>query len=460
MSDLKTVCFDSTCMNVPHYTAGEGIDITNEVISAPAIAELEAFLGIPDEDVLGVQVDYENKTFKRLSGAKELSAGTDFDQFAMYGGRKRCNVADDGTINAYYGDAGYVEDGSNGQVMVYQPKFYYRTVPVKLEKQTTRKGYHLRKANYYVSENPKPGFKLHPAFYDANGNEIDYYLYSAFEGSLYDASASAYLADDEQVMDVNADKFSSVGGVRPASGLTQNLTGLNMEQLSQNRGTNWHLDGIKTASAELYLMIVELGGLNFQTLIGQGVVSIPDVNTENCASYTGSTVGNGTGQASSTKNHLGVEETASGHVSISYRGVENSYGNIWKNVIGATIYGDGNLNGGEPYICEDFNYADTLTANYKPAGFTMTNTNGYISAFGYSEEYDWLFMASETLGNSALPVGDYTYVSANLNGLRSSLLGGYWTTGAFAGGFYWNVTTGVGARDRAIGGRLVYIPTA
>lgn len=48
-------------------------------------------------------------------------------------------------------------------------------------------GYHLRKANYYVSEKPRAGFRLHPAFYDASGNEIDYFLTSAYEGSIYDA---------------------------------------------------------------------------------------------------------------------------------------------------------------------------------------------------------------------------------------------------------------------------------
>jgi hypothetical protein len=32
----------------------------------------------------------------------------------MYGGRMRCNVADDGTINAFYGDPTYADDGSNG----------------------------------------------------------------------------------------------------------------------------------------------------------------------------------------------------------------------------------------------------------------------------------------------------------------------------------------------------------
>ena len=68
-------------------------------------------------------------------------------------------------------------------------------------------------------------------------------------------------------------------------------------------------------------------------------------------------------------------------------------------------------------------------------------------------------MASECTGNSSLPVGDYHYITANLNAYRIALLGGGWSTGAGAGGFYWYLHHGVGARYRNIGGRLVYVPT-
>ena len=78
---------------------------------------------------------------------------------------------------------------------------------------------------------------------------------------------------------------------------------------------------------------------------------------------------------------------------------------------------------------------------------------------GYSTACDWLFIASECLGNSSLPVGDYTYITVNLNGYRIALLGGHWNGGGGAGGFYWNLDSGVGSRYRNIAGRLVYIPT-
>lgn len=439
-----------------------------EILSG--VTDIRAYLGmIETEDVLGITMDYKNKTCTRIAGAKNLTAGADFDKFSMYGGRKRCNVSDGGTINAYYGDEGYTEDGSNGQVMVYQPKFYYLVCPLEYDRQETGYGYHLRKANYYVSETQRAGFKLHPAFYDKNGNEVDYILMSAYEGCIYDTSANAYLKNDEQVMDASKDKFSSIAGARPATGVSQNLTRPNIEQMAKNRGEGWHSFGIKTASMEQLLMIVEMGMMNLQTAIGQGVVNLPwttgSDTTSSYAGVTGSTasLGNGTGRATETTTYEGgvaTNNTADVKTSICYRGVENFWGNIWKFAYGVNIWGNGKMAGGMPYICSDFNYAEEKnTDNYEGAGFTVTKANGYISAMGYSTKYDWLFMASECLGNSSLPVGDYTYITENLNGYRIAQLGGIWSTGSYAGGFYWSLIAGVGTRSRVIGGRLVYVPT-
>ena len=440
---------------------------SQEILSG--VADIRAYLGITADDIVGIQVDYKNKTFKRLAGAANLTKGSDFDKFTMFGGRKRCNVADDGSIVAWYGDADYKEDGSMGQVMVYQPKFYYLVCPVEYDPIDTGIGYHLRKANYYVSEKPRAGFRLHPAFYDASGNEIDYFLTSAYEGSIYDASASAYLLNDEQVMNTGEDKFSSIAGARPASGSSQNLTRPNIEAMAQNRGTNWHGDLIKQVSAEQMLMLIEMGMMNLQTAIAQGVVSLPwttgSDTTSSYAAATGSTasLGNGTGRAEKTTTYEGgvaKEYTVDGKTSVCWRGKENFWGNIWKFVYGINIWGNGKMGGGQPYICSDFSFAESKNSgNYEPAGFTVTNANGYISAMGYSTACDWLFIASECLGNSSLPVGDYTYITVNLNGYRIARLGGHWSSGGNAGGFCWTLGSGVGSRARNVGGRLVYIPT-
>lgn len=452
------------------YSKVETDNSLGEKADKAEVDDFKAFVGYTDEDIVGLCVDYENKTFTRLAGAVNLSQGADFNKFEMYGGRRRCNVSDDGTIVAYYGDENYAEDGSNGQVMVLQPKFYYKVVPLKLEKNTDSGiGYHLRKVNYYVSSKPKTGFKLHPAFYDANGNEIDYILFSADEGSMFDVSAKAYVNDniDESIVYEDGDLLCSVAGKKPISGLRKGIgTKVNLEQMAQNRGSGWHLETIKATSANQLLMMVELGSMNTQAGIGQGVVNIPNNTSYNCSSLTGSTaaLGNATGQATSTVNEIGGTETAyteSGKLAVSYRGMENPCGNIWKQIQGVNIWGDGTMGGGQPYIANNFAFNESKHSdNYEPAGFTLANAKGYVNAMGYgSENYDWLLMPSKIGGTSALPVGDYFSTTLNLNNYCVVRYGGGCSSIGNSGGFYWMCNISVSGRPDA-GGRLLYVPTA
>lgn len=418
-----------------------------------------------DNDVVGVQINYSAGTNTRLAGAIGLTPGESFDKFKMFGGRKRCNVADDGTILAYYGDDDYKEDGSNGQVMVYQPKFYYLVVPIAYEPIDNEVGgYHLKVANYYVSDTLRPGFKVHPAFINEEGLEVDYILIGAYEASIYDTSTNSYLKQDEQVADFDKDLLCSISNVKPCSGLTQNLTSANAEKLAKNRGEGWHSTSIKDVSLEQLLMIIELGTMNTQNGINQGVVSIVDNSSYNCAVHTGSTssLGNATGRATTSIGYKGVdrtEYTGESQTSISFRGVENFWGNIWKLIEGLRFWGNTHCLGGQPYVCKDFNYTENKHSdNYESVGFTLPNSNGYVKAMGYDKNFDWLFIPSKVGGDNYKPVGDYTYVTSNLNDYRVALLGGRWFDGSRAGGFCWNCNDDVGTRHRAISGRLVYIP--
>ncbi len=430
------------------------------------ISEIKSNIGL-DDDVLGLQVDFEKKKFTRLAGASGLTPGKDFDRFEMFGGRKRCNVLDDGTITAYFGDENYAEDGSNGQVMVYQPAFYYKVVPVAYEKnKASGTGYHLRKVNYYISARAHNGFKLHPAFFDSNGNEVDYILYSAYEGCLY--SNHHYVNDNAETsaeLDLTTDLICSLAGRKPISGLYKPMTRANLEALCKNHGTGWHLETIKSLAANQLLMIVEYATMNLQGAIGQGVVSIPDNDSCNCASLTGSTsaLGNATGEAAETVNEINGTKTTyttSGKTAVSYRGIENPWGNMWRFVNGINVYGDGTMAGGQAYICDDLSFAEGNADNYKKSGFTLPPSSGFISAMGYSgDDYDWLMSASEIGGTSALPVGDYIWVAGNLNGYRACRFGGNWRNSANAGPFccYYNVS--IDYHSREYGGRLLYIPT-
>lgn len=472
MDNLNSETQYPSIKTMVQYTDDKALDVLGEV------SDVKAYIGYTDDDILGLCADFENKRFTRLAGAADLSAGSDFDGFSMFGGRRRCNVADDGTINAFYGDTGYTEDGSNGQVMVYQPKFYYKVVPLKLEKQSSGLGYHIRKANYYVTETPHAGFKLHPLFYDANGNEVDYVLLSAYEGSLYDISAGVFINDNApgDFAYAQGDLLCSVAGKKPVSGRLSGIgSKANLEEMASAHGTGWHLDTIKSVSANQLLMVIEFASFNMQSAIGQGVVAYSANGTYNCACLTGSTaaLGNTTGMASETIFENGTTTevgTVDGKVSVSYRGVENPWGNIWKQTDGINIYGNGHMGSGQAYVAQDFNFREgvhgeqtigSITYRYAPAGFALANTNSYISAFGYGyDSFDWIFLPTEVNGNTATPIGDQYYGIGNLNGDRIARFGGAFPGTTSAGLFNWTCAESPNGRGNVLGGRLLYVPTA
>lgn len=411
------------------------------------ISDLQAFVGYTDNDIYGVEVDFKNKKFTRLAGAVSMTPGASFDAVKAFGGRKRCNVANDGTVNAYYGGAGYSETGSNGQVMVEQPKFYYKVVPLELEKVEGGKGFHMRKVRYYVSDTKKAGFKLHPAFIQ-NGVEKNFIYLSAYEGSTYDSSASAYNINDAQTVDWTNDLLASIAGAKPTSGLIQGgATRSGFRTIAAARGAGWSQQTIQAATATKLLFLIEYASFNMQSNIGAGVTNKTDDGTTSMTEITGATtnLGNATGSVTNTN----------GFNVVTYRGEENFFGNIWKWIDGINIY---NYGVGSVHIA-DHGFADNTDADpYQDAGITICGANGYVSAFGYNEDFDWLFIASECSGSSALPVGDYFYqVKAN-SSWTVATLGGAWYSGTAAGGFYWYVPYGSGHRVRNIGGRLLYVP--
>lgn len=529
-------------------TIGDIADLQNK------ISDLQAFVGYTDADIYGVEVDFKNRVFKRLAGAVNKTPGAMFDGIKAFGGRKRCIVTDTGKVLAYYGEAAYTETGAllqavtkggvtypigeKVQVMVEQPRFYYKVVPLQLDKVEYKeintlaitagasssgnvtinldgkdftvavasgddasavatkiraavfagwttggsgssvsftavdpgekvtatfnggttgvtatvtktlagnvgKGFHMRKARYYVSDVKKSGFKLHPAFIH-NGKEKNFIYLSAYEGSLFDASVGAYIYDDAQVADFVTDKLSSIANAKPISGLTQNLTRANTRKLANNRGTGWQQAYAATVAATQLLFTIEYASMNTQSKIGNGVMKTDDA-TSNMSEPTGATtlLGNASGSV------------ANG--SISYRGEENFWMNIWKWVDGLNIEAK-NMN--NLYV-SDNGFADDIgTSPYKDAGITIARSNGYISAFGYNEEFDWLFFPSETVGDSSLPVGDYLYQNHTYNGWCVALLGGNWNNSSNGGGFCWHVVNASSGRHRHVGGRLVYVPDA
>ena len=304
-----------TVDSASYATKGDIKELQND------IEDLQGYVGYNDSDIYGVEVDMTNRTFKRLAGSVNRTPGASFDTIKAFGGRKRCILTDSGVVLAYYGETGYTETGAlltavtkgtvtypigtKVQVMVEQPLFYYRVSPIVLDPIADGKGHHLRKGRYYISDRPKIGFKVHPAFV-VNGSIKDKIYLSAYDGSIYDTSSNAYVLNDEQVADFNTDLLSSIAGTKPASGLTQNLTRENLRKLSQKRGAGWQQAYAATIAATQLLFLIEYNTFNWQTALGQGATKKTDDGTTNMAEPTGgsSTLGNKSGQVA---NQNGVD---------------------------------------------------------------------------------------------------------------------------------------------------------
>ena len=470
MVDLVTAVSNASSVKV-NVDPTAGATVAQIVNLQEQIDDVKSFVGYESSDVYGVEIDFPNRRFTRIAGAENLTAGADFDKLNPWGGRKRCILADDGTVLAYRGETGYTEagattvelkktvdgaektyaSGTKVQVMVEQPVFYVKAVPVSSKNATSGKGKQYTKGRFYISPTPKAGFTAPRAFYDNHGIVQDKIYLSAFEGCIYDTDAKKYLTADEQVADFATDMLSSIAGAKPASGLTQNLTRANVRKLCTNRGKGWKSHNIFALTATQWLILVEYVSMNAQSVIGQGVSTFTDDGSTNMAVVTGATSGLGNG--SGIDPNAGVD----GKCSVSYRGEENLWGNIWTWLDAINIYNDkasGVYNAFvKPYgECKD----DTTADGYKALDFNIATGEGYISGFGYDEDHPDLFLCAEHNGASNLPVGDYYW--NNNDGFRVTLLGGEWNSGARCGAWCLDLDGASSTRGRHFGGRLLYVP--
>lgn len=470
---LKLVTTVSNASNVSMTVDPAAVATVGDINALQAeITDIQSYIGYTDADIYGVEVDFKNKKFTRLAGAVGKTPGDAFDGVKAFGGRKRCNVTDEGKVVAYFGDAGYSETGvltsaitkgegdnirtyaagTKVQVMVEQPKFYYKVVPLELEKIQGGKGFHMRKARYYVSDTMKAGFKLHPAFIK-DGKEKNFIYLSAYEGCTYDTSASAYKLNDAQDVDWTNDVLASIANAKPTSGLTQSgATRNEFRTIAAKRGSGWSQQTIQSVAATQILFLVEYASFNIQEKLGAGVTTKTDDGATSMAEITGATttLGNKSGQVINTN----------GYSVVAYRGEENPFGNLWKWVDGINTNNRSTFAAGDTgtiYVADHGFKDNSGDAPYHEVGFSSVYlTWSYISAFGYAEDDDWLFYPTEGKGNSSLPVGDCGQV---LNpGLRVAVLGACWNSGSDSGLFCLHVAYGSGFRSRRIGGRLLYVP--
>jgi hypothetical protein len=371
----------------------------------------------PQPIIVSRQVRFDNLTYPILPVEEDIELSK------VYSKINRCNVTDDGEITAFYGDSNYTEDGSNGQVMVYIPKFWYKMTPVQLNESK------LVEANWEICDIPQEGYTLHPAFYDANGDEIDYFLFGAFEavGQNTSGTYGSY--------NTTNDRLSSVGGniYAPVSDLTRATA----RTMAANRGTGWYLESVKQIMAIQMLFVVEYG-VNSQDAVGLGIC-----NSANVANV-GQTTGNIT---------YGTHDNKT--TPVNWRGIENLWGNIYGFIDGI------NFNGRVPYICDNFTFVDDTSTGYTQISFNIglnTSSELWIDYFGYDENNDWIFIPQSCSYPQASMMGDSIF--AKSSGWNIISLGGRWTNDNKDGIFFYAAADPSSYKSANAGARLMYIPTA
>ena len=130
------------------------------------------------------------------------------------------------------------------------------------------------------------------------------------------------------------------------------------------------------------------------------------------------------------------------HDYMSYRGIENIFGNVWKWVDGI------NINEHLPYVSNnDSDFQDDTTENYTPLDVTLPATNDYQQTL-FPQDRGFL---PKTVGAATTQIGDYYWQAA---GWRVVFLGGAVANELRAGAFGM-ATYNDSANDSVnVGGRL------
>ena len=277
----------------------------------------------------------------------------DFDNIYPWSEIKSYNYnANTRKVTAWYGDANFKFDGSNGEVLTYIPGFYYkREVVDGVEYQYISK---YEQEGYSYSEPFSVGrYKMS----DQLNSVEKYYVVSS-------ASGTNVLSSD-------------IGEMREAA----SILGSDFSIL------DYHYFVIQM------LYLVEYADYDSQSKLGFG-----DVSTE---TYSNSK----TGETDS----LGMKSgclVSDGTHSMIYRGIEDIYGKQWEMLDGI------NIKDGQAYINYDFTtyWSNTFDGNYKPIGYinkTYTNYGyGYITKIGYDSNNPLIGLPTDADASSNKIIGD------------------------------------------------------
>ena len=253
-----------------------------------------------------------------------------------------------------------------------------------------------------------------------------------------------------------------------------------------NRTNNWNIYTYGAHRDLTWLFVVEYATLNSQKAfnanltaegyhqggLGDGVttgtVTVNGATTHSFVpSGTTKSLGNGTGIIEYTHTNTNAEGTSTGTKVVNvprYRGIENPFGHVWKNVIDVVVAGTDN----SVYICKDYTKFGTFEGGTNPtaeqliaAGYELqdfkksTITSQQVKKLVNNNQAD-LFPAMVSNGASATTYYcDYHWTNATATP-RTLLVGGFSAHGYYAGLFHLLSNYGLDYSFAAVGTRITF----
>jgi len=164
-------------------------------------------------------------------------------------------------------------------------------------------------------------------------------------------------------------------------------------------------------------------------------------------------VANKTGECDAVVASSGAKTANDGKYSCIWRGMENPYGNTYKNIDGVKISNN------QTWICllpslynDTASVAGDYASPFVKLSYVNINSDGYCSELGYDALYPFAkFPTSITGGSSVLYFSDYYYQNT---GDRTAFVGGGWSFGSLAGPFFWALYGSLGIAFLSVGARL------
>ena len=253
-----------------------------------------------------------------------------------------------------------------------------------------------------------------------------------------------------------------------------------------SRTNNWNIYTYDAHRDLTWLFVVEYATLNSQKAfnanlttegyhqggLGEGVttgtVTVNGVTTYSFVPCgTTNSLGNGTGIIEYTHTNTDAEGTSTGTKTVNvprYRGIENPFGHVWKNVIDVVVAGTDN----SVYICKDYTKFGTFEGGTNPtaeqliaAGYELqdfkesTITSQYVKKLVNNNQAD-LFPAIVGNGASATTYYcDYHWTSATAIP-RTLLIGSRSGIGSLAGLFALDSSGGLDYSYANVGTRITF----